>query len=189
VQRGHSFQELIDRALAGMERAYPFLDDILVFSKSDDNQFRHLQETLEWIRLAGLTANAEKCEFNQPSTKFQGHTIFAAGIAPLPESVAAIAAYSCPTIIKELQNFLVVINFYRKFVPGVTVILCPLIDTQKGSPKPCQAVEWTRYRQDTFQAAKASLHKATHLAYPKAGVEISLMMDPSADHVGVALQQ
>jgi hypothetical protein len=93
------------------------------------------------------------------------------------------------TNIRELQNFLGVINFYRKFVPGVATILRPLPDALKGSPKPRTAVEWTRDRGDAFQEAKAALRKATHLAYPKAGAEMALMVNASAIHVGAALQQ
>jgi hypothetical protein len=47
------------------------------------------------------------------SIEFLGHTLSAAGIAPLPNRVAAITAHPSPNNIKELQNFLGVINFYR----------------------------------------------------------------------------
>ena len=50
-------------------------------------------ETFSRLRAANLTANAEKCEFNKPSLEFLGHTVSAAGIAPLPSRVAAIAAH------------------------------------------------------------------------------------------------
>jgi hypothetical protein len=75
-----------------VDSASPYLDDILVFSKGDDNHRQNLQETFERLRAAGLTANAEKCEFNKPSIEFLGHTVSASGIAHLPDRVAAIAA-------------------------------------------------------------------------------------------------
>ena len=186
---GNTFQRLIDRTMAGVDSASPYLDDILVFSRGEVEHRRDLQETLERLKAAGLTANAEKCEFNKPSIEFLGHTVSASGIAPLPDRVAAIAAHPRPTNIKELQNFLGVINFYRKFVPGAANILRPLTDALKGTPKPKAAVEWTKERRDAFQAAKAALRKATHLTYPKAGTEMALMVDASAAHIGAALQQ
>jgi hypothetical protein len=152
---GNTFQRLIDRTLSGVENASPYLDDILVFSRSEEDHRRHLQGTLERLRAAGLTANAEKCEFNKSSIEFLGHTVSAAGIAPLPDRVAAIVAHPRPTNIKELQNFLGVINFYRKFVPRAVTILRPLTDTLRGSPKPRTAVEWTKERRDTFSAASS----------------------------------
>ena len=89
-----------------MDSASPYLDDILVFSKGDNNHCRDLKETLERLKAAGLTANAEKCKFNKPSIEFLGHTVSASGITPLPDRVAAIAAHPRPTNIRELQNFL-----------------------------------------------------------------------------------
>ena len=59
---GNTFQRLIDRTLSGVENASPYLDDILVFSKSEEDHRRHLQETFSRLRAARLTANAEKCE-------------------------------------------------------------------------------------------------------------------------------
>ncbi len=103
--------------------------------------------------------------------------------------MATIAPHQHPTNIKELQNILGVINFYRKFMPGAAGILCQLMDTLTGYPKPKAAVEWTRDCRDTFQVAMATLGNATHLAYPKVGAEMSLMVDKSTDHVGAALQQ
>ena len=84
---GNTFQRLIDRTMAGVDSPSPYLDDILVFSRGDDNHRRDLQGTFERLRAAGLTANAEKCEFNKPSIEFLGHTVSASGIAPLPDRV------------------------------------------------------------------------------------------------------
>jgi transposase InsO family protein len=186
---GNTFQRLIDRTLSGVQQASPYLDDILVYSKGDANHRRDLVETFSRLRAANLTANVEKCEFNKSSLEFLGHTVSTAGIAPLPARVAAIAAHPRPKTVKDLQNFLGVINFYRKFVRGAAVILKPLSDLLQGSPRPKTAVHWTPERAAAFKAAKAALQKSTNLAYPEMGAEMSLMVDASADHVGAALQQ
>jgi Reverse transcriptase (RNA-dependent DNA polymerase) len=76
---GNSFQRLIDRTLAGrLDNASPYLDDILIFSETEEDHRRHLWETF------GLTANTEKCEFRKPTIEFLGHTALADGIAPCP---------------------------------------------------------------------------------------------------------
>ncbi len=103
--------------------------------------------------------------------------------------MAAIAAYPRPVTVKDLQNFLGVINFYRKFVPGAAEMLRPLTDALKGSPAARAAVEWTPERRAAFQAARAALGKATNLAFPRQDAEIALMTDASSTHVGAALQQ
>ena len=85
---GNTFQQLIDRTLSGVENASLYLDDILVFSKSEEDHRRHLQETFRRLRAARLTANAEKCEFGKTSIEFLGHTVSASRIAPLPSPPA-----------------------------------------------------------------------------------------------------
>ena len=71
---GNTFQRLINRTLNGVENAFRYLDDILVFSKGEEDYRRHLQETFSRLRAACLTANPEKCEFGKTSIKFLGHT-------------------------------------------------------------------------------------------------------------------
>jgi len=150
---GNTFQRLIDRTISGLENASPYLDDILVFSKTEEDHRWHLQETFALLRAACLTTNAEKCEFRKTSIEFLGHIVSASGIAP-PSRVAAIAAHPRPNTIKELQNFLGVINFYRKFVPGAAAMLRPLTDALRGSPRPKTAVEWTAERRTVFKAGR-----------------------------------
>ncbi|MFN9910727.1 MAG: hypothetical protein ACK56F_32245, partial [bacterium] len=58
-----------------------------------------------------------------------------AGVTPLPKHVAAVQDCPPPTDIKQLQRFLGLINFYRRFLPAVARILQPLTDLLRGSPK------------------------------------------------------
>ena len=67
---GNTFQRLINCTLSGVENASPYLDNILVFSKSEEALPRHLQETFTCLRAARLTANVEKCEFGKTSSVY-----------------------------------------------------------------------------------------------------------------------
>jgi len=94
---GNTFQQLIDHTLSGLENLSPYLDNILVFSKTKEDHHRHLQETFTCLRSACLTANVEKCEFRKTNIQFLGRTVSASGIAPLPSRVEAIAAHRRPS--------------------------------------------------------------------------------------------
>ena len=135
-----------------------------------------------------MTTNAEKCEFGRSQLDFLGHSISTAGITPLPDRIAALAAHPRPTNTKELQNFLGVLNFYRKFLPNAACTLRPLNDALRGSPQPREAVQWTAAMGAAFEATKAALLVATLLAYPKRQAQLALMVDASAEFVGAALQ-
>ena len=186
---GNTFQRLMDRVMADLDFAFPYLDDIFVFSRGEQEHTGHLGEVFARLRAARLTANPDKCVLAQPSIDFLGHLVNAAGITPLPGRVAAIATHPRPVTVKDLQNFLGVINFYRKFVPAAAEMLRPLTDALKNSPAAKAVIEWTAERRAAFQAARSALGNATHLAYPKQEAEIALMVDASANHVGAALQQ
>jgi cleavage and polyadenylation specificity factor subunit 1 len=101
--------------------------------------------------------------------------------------VQAIAEHPAPTNVKELQNFLGVMNFYRRFVPGAARLHRPLTEALKGSPRPKAPVEWTAEMRTAFQAAKDALRTSTGLAFPRPQAELALMVDASAEHVGAAL--
>jgi hypothetical protein len=132
---GNTFQRLMDRVLAGVECTFLYLDDIFIFSKGEEEHRAHLMLLLQWLQGAGLAANAEKCEFGKPELDFLGHHITAGGIEPLPGWVQAIADHPAPTNVKELQNFLGVMNFCRRFVPGAARLHKPLTKALKGSPR------------------------------------------------------
>jgi putative transposase len=91
--------------------------------------------------------------------------------------------------VKQLQGFLGMLNFYRRFVGGAACLLRPLTEALKGSPKPTAALDWSPAMDEAFEAAKAALATAAELAHPQRGAELALMVDASAEHMGAALQQ
>ncbi len=95
------------------------------------------------LQTAGLIINQEKCVFGVTEVKFLDHNVTAAGVSPIASRVAAIQQHPAAMTMKELQGFLGIINFYRRFVPAAARILKPLTDQLKGSPKPAPAILWT----------------------------------------------
>ena len=96
----------------------------------------------------------------KPSLEFLGYTVDEDGIAPLPEKVAVIRATTPPTSIKELQRFLGMVGYYRKFIPKAASHLFYLFDALKGKPK---TLNWTADCQKSFDATKEALANAAML--------------------------
>jgi hypothetical protein len=96
---GNTFQCLMDRVLASVECTFPYLDDIFIFSKSEEEHRRHLMAVLQWLQGAGLAANADKCEFGKSELDFLGHRVSAAGIKLLPDRVQAIMDHPEPVTV------------------------------------------------------------------------------------------
>jgi hypothetical protein len=124
--------------------------------------------------------------FAVPSLKFLGHMVDEAGITPLPWHVAAVQDCLTLTDIKQLQRFLGLINFYRRFLPAVARTLQPLTDLLKGSPK---VLLWSPASDAAFVATKAALVAAVPLCHPAPQAVFSLAVDASDLHVGGVLRQ
>jgi cleavage and polyadenylation specificity factor subunit 1 len=104
------------------------------------------------------------------SVEFLGHVVLAQGARPITSYVEAVERRPCPTAIKKLQDFLGLVNFYRRFLPSVAAKLLPLTDAG-------------------FMAAKAALSKATWLGHPDPTVRLALHVDASSSHIRAALHQ
>ena len=110
----------------------------------------------------------------------------ATGIQPLPQHIAAIQDFPPLTDIKQLQCFLGMVNFYRRFLPGIAGILQPLIDLLKGSPK---TLAWSTLAAAAFKHAKAALVNAVSLSHTAPNAIISLVTDASDSRVMLRSQQ
>jgi hypothetical protein len=181
-----SFQRLMDKLFRHLPFVFTYLDDHLIASRTLEEHLLHLQQFFQVLQENGLTINPAKCVFAVPSLKFLGHTVDEAGITPLPRHVTAVQDCPPPTDIKQLQRFLGLINFYRRFLPAVARTLKPLTDLLKGSPK---VLLWSPTANAAFIAAKAALVAAVPLCHPAPNAILSLAVDASDSHVGGVLQQ
>jgi hypothetical protein len=181
-----SFQRLMDKLFRHLPFVFTYLDDHLIASRTLEEHLLHLQQFFQVLQENGLTINPAKCVFAVSSLKFLGHMVDEAGITPLPKHVAAVQDCPPPADIKQLQRFLGLINFYRRFLPAVARTLQPLTDLLKGSPK---VLVWSPAAEAAFVAAKAALVAAVPLCHPAPNAVLSLSVDASDSHVGGVLQQ
>jgi Reverse transcriptase (RNA-dependent DNA polymerase) len=133
---------------------FVYLDDILIATTDMDSHLKVLQQVLSILQQINLLINPAKSSFAQSTATYLGHTISAAGIAPLDSHVTAIKEFPTPTTPKQLQRFLGLLNFYRHFLPIAAAVLRPLTDSLKGTPK---QLHWTPTLNAAFNAAKQLL--------------------------------
>jgi RNase H-like domain found in reverse transcriptase/Reverse transcriptase (RNA-dependent DNA polymerase) len=184
-----TFQRLMDNVFFYLPCVFIYLDDLLIASRTEEEHREALREVLRRLAANGLLLNVEKCELGQRSVNFLGHVVSAAGVAPLPDRVAAICTFPRPQTVEQLQAFLGLLNFYRRFVPAAAQILRPLTDALGGGPRGKAAVTWSEEMSAAFQAARESLADTALLDHPAAAAELALVTDASASHVGAVLQQ
>ncbi len=181
---GMTFQRLMDTVLGGLPFAFVYLDDILVASSDEKSHWLHLQAVFSVLQQNGLIVNPEKCLLPCSTVDFLGHRLSASGIGPLPSRVQAIAEFPRPATVKQLQAFLGLFNFYRRFIPAAAKVILPLTRALRGGPKGSAILAWTPAMSTAFLAARGALSSSA-----AAGAEISLVTDASATHVGAVVQQ
>jgi hypothetical protein len=91
-----------------------------------------------------------------------------------------------PADCKALQRFLGMMNFHRRFLPGIAGTLRPLTAAHLGNP---EALPWKPDMETNFAAAKAALVTVVPLAHPLPGAFLALATDASDTHVGAFLKQ
>ena len=96
VQAPVYFQRLINEVLTDCNFAMEYLDDIIIFSKTEEEHLQYLEECFEWLQKAGLKLKLQKCSFFKKHIQYLGHLISDEGIQPLPEKLESIAKMPVP---------------------------------------------------------------------------------------------
>jgi hypothetical protein len=185
---GQSFQRLMDVVIADVSAAFAYLDDIIVASRPEDHAAA-LQQVMLKLREYGLVLNLEKCIFGQTEIDFLGHHVTAGGVQPLEDHVAAVRDFAPPKDRVQLQRFLGLVNFYRRFLPAAAGVLRPLTDALQGPGGKHKKLDWTQEMDNAFCTVKQLLCDAAQLAHPDPAADVSLAVDASDTHVGAVLQQ
>lgn len=109
-----------------------------------------------------------KCEALLDSVEFLGHVVSSKGVHMVPGKVAAVADWPTPTCVRDVQAFLGLANYYRRFCRGFAAVAKPLTDlTKKGVE-----FAWTDACAGAFTQLKLLLTEAPVLQ----------IFDPSGRH-------
>lgn len=185
-----TFQRLMDEVLRGLDFAFVFIDDICIASETYEQHVEHIRMVFDKLKKYGLRINQNKCEFAKHEMKFLGHLLVPGGIKPLPEKVEAIKTFPKPTMVFQLRKFLLMINFYRMFVPQaaeVQEVLQQLIPGNKKNDK--TLINWTKETSEAFEQYKSMLSEATLLAHPIMHAKLIVATDACSTAVGGVVHQ
>lgn len=191
-----SFQRFMNEVTKGLDFVFVYMDDILVFSDSEEQHKQHLRQLFRRLEQFGLQIKPIKCLFGVKQLEFLGHDITEQGIKPSASRVQAIVDFETPTSLRKLQKFIGMVNYYFRFIPNLAKILIPLHDYVASCTKISKksqiktSFHWTDECKQAFEKAKQGLIDAVLLAHPSCvHSRISLVTDASNVAVGSVLQQ
>jgi transposase InsO family protein/predicted aspartyl protease len=184
---GATFQRLMDVVMSGLsfEVCLAYLDDVIVFAPTIQEQFVRLRLVLSRFQEAGLKLKPSKCCLLQTSVAFLGHVVSAGVVSVDPKKVEDISNWPTPTNLTEVRSFIGLCSYYRRFVKDFGAIAAPL-NSLSGKN---HAFVWDESCQKSFDALKQCLISAPTLAMPNDVDSFVLDTDASAWAIGAVLSQ
>jgi transposase InsO family protein len=130
-----TFQAYIHNALGDLldTVCVVYLDDILIYSDSEEEHREHVRLVLNRLRRWKLYAKLSKCEFHTKRVDFLGFVVTPHGVVMDPKRVVAIQEWPEPESYRDIQVFLGFANFYRRFIYNYSEVARPLNDLLKGA--------------------------------------------------------
>ncbi|GJV24886.1 putative reverse transcriptase domain-containing protein [Tanacetum coccineum] len=137
-----------------------FINDILIYSKPEEEHEVHLKTILDLLKKEKLYAKFSKCKFWLQEVQFLGHVVNRDGIHVDPSKVESVKNWKTPESPTEIRSFLGLAGYYRRFIKNLSKIAKPLtLLTQKN-----KAYVWGDKQDEVFQILKEKLCNAPVLA-------------------------
>jgi hypothetical protein len=163
-----------------------YLDDILVYTNgTKEEHIEHVRKVLKKLQEHKLLLKPEKCEFHVTETDYLGYTISRNGVGMNPAKVQAVLDWPVPTKVKEVQSFLGLANYYRKFIQNYSGIAAPLTEVTKKDV----GFQWGAEQQEAFEMLKKWFTEAPMLRMYDPNQPTRVETDASDKALGAVLAQ
>ena len=183
-----TFQHLMQNCLGELNLMYTliYLDDMIVYSKMEEEYLVHLRAVLEQFMEHGLKLKPSKCNFFRAEISYLGHKVSTAGMEPGTEGLKGIAEIMPPTTYTQVRKFLGATGYFRHFIKGYARIAKPLNDLLQGenSKLKSQSLGLPPDALATFQELKMKCLTAPVLAFADFKKPFLLESDASIEGLG-----
>ena len=173
------FEEYLDKFVI------VFIDDILVYSHTVEEHEIHLKIALVKLREKKLYAKFSKCEYWLRKVAFLGHVVSEEGIFVDLSKVGAISQWKQPRNPTEVQKFLELVGYYRRFMDGFLKIAAPMTALTHKDVK----FEWTDAYEQSFEELKRQLVTVQSLTIPEGEDGFVIYCDALGQRLGAVLMQ
>jgi hypothetical protein len=162
-----------------------FLDEILIYSKLEEEYEHHLRMVLQVLREHQLYAKLNKCSFYQKQIHYLEHIISKDGIEVDLEKVESIREWSTPKNVTEVRSFMGLASYYRRFIGGFLKIAHPITSLLRKGMK----FQWTSNCERSFQHLKQLLTSSPILRIVDPNEDFIVCTDACNKGLGGVLSQ
>ena len=162
-----------------------FVDDILIYSQSEEEHEDHLRVVLQLLRDHQLYTKFSKCVFLLTELRFFKQVVSASSVSVDPEKVEAVMSWERPKSVFEIRSFLGLVGYYRRFIEDFSWLAAPMTRLTQKRVK----FEWDDLYEKAFQELKRILTSAHILIVPEQGQRFTVYCDASRDGLGCVLMQ
>ena len=206
------FQRFMEHCLDGLrdEICIPYIDDIIVYSKTFEEHVDHIQQVLQRLRAHGIKLKPTKCKLFKREVNYLGQIVSASGYRLDPANVETDLSLkkSNPSTVGEVRKLLGLLGYYRKYIPNFARTAYPLFQllqaepdnvtrpvrknkqhSKRGSVPSSKPVVWGEQHQQALEKLLDHLTSAPVLAYPDFSQSFVLHTDASQEGLGAVLYQ
>ena len=190
-----AFQRCMNECLDGLRDniCIPYLDDILVYSKTFNEHVQDVRQVLRRLQEHGIKLKPSKCKFFQRRVRYLGRVVSADGYSLDPDDTAAVhnLAKQKPATVGDVRKLIGFLSYYRQYIQDFSRIAKPLYDLMAG-PDPLGSnhrVTWTEEHQKRLDILIHRLTSPPVMAFPDFTKPFVLHTDASQEGLGAVLYQ
>lgn len=148
-----TFQSMMNDTFQPLMRRFViiFFDDILVYSKSEEDHIGYLEQVLNTLRSYKFLVKLSKCTFGKKSINFLGHIIYGQGVESDSSKILAMVDWPIPKNLKQLRGFLGLTSYYIRFIRKYAELAVSMTDLIKKD-----SFLWNEATTSSFSAVKKS---------------------------------
>jgi len=162
-----------------------YLDDILIYSRNQEEHLEHLRIILQLLREHKFYCKRSKCLFGVSQVEYLGHLLTPQGVQVDPKKVHAMVAWPTPTNVHELRSFMGLLQYYSSFIPHFADVAFPLTELfKKDTPW-----VWASAHETAFCELKRLVSTPPCLIMPSLELPFVVHVDASGFAIGCVLQQ
>jgi transposase InsO family protein len=189
-----SFQRLMDEVLEGLDFCTSFIDDIIIFSRTEEEHIEHVKQVFDRLRKWKLKVAPEKTIMFKNEVKYLGHIIGNGCIKSDPEKIQAVLDFKVPNTVHQLRQWLGKASYFRSYIKNFAHITSCLYDLLKGNQsKHAPLRTWSVEHSKAFDMLKDKFAKSIEdggiLVLPNQSKQLILQVDSSSTGFGAILMQ